>query len=157
MASPTAIITIPSLFQHRPFSHDRRYFRMSYDGPAFEKAINDIPESHRIRELFSRSTRVVPPFSAKAFFMGWNIGCIIISEWAEFYQLGDETRVENFYNIEDGQTRIDAFVRFKNGEFSTKFGDYESVKRDLIHINLLCVYKKKAHSRYQIKFIIVNF
>ena len=29
----------------------------SYDGPAFEKAINDIPESHHIRELFSRHPR----------------------------------------------------------------------------------------------------
>ena len=115
------------IIKSAPYSLNIRDILESYDGPSFEKATTTYrkPSYQRAFQQSTAWCRLL----CESVLMGWNIGCIIISEWAEFYQLGDEIGHANFYNIEDGQTRLDAFVRFKNGEFTTKFGDYESVRQ----------------------------
>jgi hypothetical protein len=133
------------IIKSAPYSLNIRDILESYDGPSFEKATTTYrkPSYQRAFQQSTAWCRLL----CESILMGWNIGCIIISEWAEFYQLGDEIGHANFYNIEDGQTRIDAFVRFKNGEFSTKFGDYESVKERFNSYKLIVCLQKKAHSR----------
>ena len=34
-----------------------------------------------------------------------------------------------YFNIEDGQTRLDAYQRFRNGDFTTRYGNYEDVSQ----------------------------
>ena len=38
---------------------------------------------------------------------------------------GDESYTEKFYNIEDGQTRLNSLLEFKEGKFDTEFGNYD--------------------------------
>jgi hypothetical protein len=118
----------------------------SYDGPAFENATT----TYR-KPSYQRAFKQTPAWCRRlceSILQGWNIGCIIISEWTKLFVLGEgELSVEKFYNIEDGQTRIDAFVRFKNGEFTTKFGDYESLKARFEAYRLIICLQKKAAPR----------
>lgn len=59
---------------------------------------------------------------------GYTIGPIILSRWFEKI-LGDngEEFIYDYYNIEDGQSRINALLNFKNGLFTTKYGKYEDI------------------------------
>ena len=100
----------------------------SYDGPAFEKATTTYRKPSYQR-AFKQSAAWCRRL-CESVLKGWNIGCIIISEWTKLYQLGEngEQGVEKFFNIEDGQTRMDALFRFKNGEFVTSYGGYNSLK-----------------------------
>jgi hypothetical protein len=120
----------------------------SYDGPAFENAITTYrkPSYQRAHQQSTDWCRRL----CESVLKGWNIGCIIISQWIKLYQLEDDDNdlaVETFFNIEDGQTRIDAFVRFKNGEFVTAFGNYESLKSRFESYKLIVCLQKKAQPR----------
>ena len=57
--------------------------------------------------------------------------------------------IEEWYNIEDGQTRLDAFKRFKEGQFSTKYGPYsmESIQEIFNAYPVSIVLLEKASSR----------
>ena len=59
---------------------------------------------------------------------GYTIGPIIISRWFE-KSLGEdgEEFMDEYYNIEDGQSRINALLNFKNGLFTTKYGNYKDI------------------------------
>lgn len=119
----------------------------SYDGPAFEKATTTYRKPSYQR-AFKQSTAWCRRL-CESVLKGWNIGCIIISEWTKLYQLGEngEQGVEKFFNIEDGQTRMDALFRFKNGEFVTSYGDYNSLKSRFESYKLIVCLQKKAQPR----------
>ena len=56
---------------------------------------------------------------------GYSIGALIMSQWTKKFQLEDSEGFETFFNVEDGQTRLDALDRFVKGNFTTKYGGYE--------------------------------
>lgn len=60
---------------------------------------------------------------------GKSIGSLHLSEWCKTrYTEEDEPYSEKFYNIEDGQTRLNSLLEFKKGKFDTKHGGYENDK-----------------------------
>lgn len=56
---------------------------------------------------------------------GKSIGSLHLSEWCKMRYEGDESYTEKFYNIEDGQTRLNSLLEFKEGKFDTEFGNYD--------------------------------
>lgn len=78
-----------------------------------------------------------------------HIGNLTFSEWGTPSEAGTVI----WYNIEDGQTRLDACCRFRAGQFKTKYGSYKDTK----HIfNEYCVgvteIKKHAAKTTDLKF-----
>jgi len=60
---------------------------------------------------------------------GKHIGSLTLSSWTTITKDNSGRQViEGFYNVEDGQTRLDALKRFKQGEYSTKYGNYDNLK-----------------------------
>jgi len=56
---------------------------------------------------------------------GMSIGSVHLSEWNVTKIVdGEEPYVDSFYNIEDGQTRLNSLLDFKEGKFATKYGSY---------------------------------
>lgn len=60
---------------------------------------------------------------------GNTIGPLTLSKWSycQLLEHGETDYVE-FYNIEDGQCRLSAMLNFKNGNITTKYGNYENMK-----------------------------
>jgi len=60
---------------------------------------------------------------------GLSIGSIHLSEWSIIKSSeGVKDYVDIFYNIEDGQTRLNSLIDFKKGRFVTKYGSYEDLE-----------------------------
>jgi len=79
---------------------------------------------------------------------GMTIGPVILSRWVK-QSLGDneEPIYEEFYNIEDGQTRLSALLNFRNGNLKTIYGTYQDVSSTFDAINLQIVQIERAHPR----------
>ena len=60
---------------------------------------------------------------------GMSIGSLHLSQWNVMKPPdGDEASyVDSFCNIEDGQTRLNSLLEFKEGKFDTKYGSYEDI------------------------------
>jgi len=57
---------------------------------------------------------------------GMSIGSLHLSEWnITKIPDGEEPYVDSFYNIEDGQTRLNSLLDFKEEKFVTKYGSYK--------------------------------
>jgi hypothetical protein len=54
-----------------------------------------------------------------------SIGAIHLSRWSESQQVDGIEEVDEYFNIEDGQTRAASLLAFKNGKFTTKYGTYQ--------------------------------
>ena len=60
---------------------------------------------------------------------GNTIGPLTLSKWSHCQLLEHgETDYDEYYNIEDGQCRLSAMLNFKNGNITTKYGNYENMK-----------------------------
>jgi len=58
---------------------------------------------------------------------GRSIGGVVMSKWQKYVIDADgQQDSEEWYNIEDGGTRLGALLKFKNKEFTTKWGDYDN-------------------------------
>lgn len=64
---------------------------------------------------------------------GMSIGSFHLSVWSDIIKNdnGKDT-IDNWFNIEDGQTRLNSLLEFKNGDFSTKYGCYKDEHIKLI-------------------------
>lgn len=79
---------------------------------------------------------------------GLSIGIIIVSQWVHCELDNQNIPIaEQYYNIEDGQSRLYALYNFKNGCFRTKYGYYDDVKEQFIHIPLWVKTIEKANSQ----------
>tara|TARA_B110000858_G_C17806813_1_gene478511 strand:- start:4060 stop:5181 length:1122 start_codon:yes stop_codon:yes gene_type:complete len=79
---------------------------------------------------------------------GYSTGAITMSRWCSFFQDDSGHQcLDEFYNIEDGQTRLDAYMRFKTGEFDCSFGSYEDLKDDFDKYQHAVIVLEKANSR----------
>jgi hypothetical protein len=81
---------------------------------------------------------------------GLSIDCIHLSQWIK-YMIDDtsDTYTDEFFNIEDGQTRLNSLLEFKAGKFSTKYGSYrdENIRSIFNGYCLPIVMLKKKQSR----------
>ena len=73
---------------------------------------------------------------------GKHIGSLTLSHWIKATDNGYET----FYNVEDGQTRLDALKRFTEGEYFTKYGNYNDLKSKFDSYSLSITELNKADS-----------
>lgn len=120
----------------------------AYDGPAFEKATTTYrkPSYQRAWSQTDDWCRRL----CESVLNGHTIGALIMSEWTKFYQLGEdhgEMGVEQFFNIEDGQTRLDGLDRFRKGDFVTKYGGYDDVAALFDSIKIPVIVQRKARPR----------
>lgn len=119
----------------------------SYDGPAFEKATTTYRKPSYQRSL-QKSDDWCKDLIESAL-RGYSIGALIMSQWTKKFQLEDSEGFETFFNVEDGQTRLDALDRFVKGNFTTKYGGYEvpRVKAKFDNIKLPVIVQRKAKPR----------
>ena len=75
------------------------------------------------------------------------IGCIVMSKHNKIMISDGVPYNEEWYNIEDGQTRLDALLRFKNDEFKTEYGDYQHVKDKFDNYHISVIIAEKADQR----------
>lgn len=77
---------------------------------------------------------------------GMSIGTFHISEWNIIKMVDGMPFVDSFFNIEDGQTRLNSLLEFKKGEFSTKYGCYNDshIREvfDTYHVSVVKLSKK---------------
>lgn len=60
---------------------------------------------------------------------GMSIGSLHLSSWSKIIiQDGEVPRVDTFYNIEDGQTRLNSCIEFIKGVFDCEYGSYNDVE-----------------------------
>ena len=58
---------------------------------------------------------------------GRSIGSVVMSKWQKFRKDAEgEQYSEEWYNVEDGGTRLGALLKFKNNEFTTDWGGYDN-------------------------------
>jgi hypothetical protein len=57
--------------------------------------------------------------------IGYSTGALTLSRWTA-HELGPNNSVisDEYFHVEDGQTRLDAYVRFQKGEFDSTYGPY---------------------------------
>jgi hypothetical protein len=79
-----------------------------------------------------------------------SISCIHLSQWIK-YVIDDtnDPQIDEFFNIEDGQTRLNSLLEFKEDKFSTKYGSYKDkqIQSKFNSYQLPVVMLKKKHSR----------
>lgn len=77
---------------------------------------------------------------------GFSTGAITLSRWVKIntHECGKQF-VEEFYNVEDGQTRLNAYMRFQKGEFHSSFGSYEDVKDEFDNYHHSVIVQEKAN------------
>lgn len=81
---------------------------------------------------------------------GKSIGAIVVSRWLRSQLLDDNTQeIDEFYNIEDGGTRLSTCKKFLDGKFTTKYGDITNpeIKRRFMRYKVPTTMIEKAHSR----------
>jgi|TARA_B110000483_G_scaffold243494_2_gene333600 hypothetical protein len=79
---------------------------------------------------------------------GYSTGAITMSRWCSFYQDDSGNQcLDEFYNVEDGQTRLNAYMRFKTGDFDCTFGSYDDLKDDFNQYQHAVIIQEKANSR----------
>ena len=83
---------------------------------------------------------------------GMSIGSLHLSEWSVTrFPEGEEPYVESFCNIEDGQTRLNSLLEFKEGKFVTKYGGYDddNVRQifDAYQVPVVMLSKKRPRIR----------
>jgi hypothetical protein len=62
----------------------------------------------------------------ESFILGKAIGTFMFSRWSKIRTpSGSAAYFDEWCNIEDGQTRMNAFINYKEGNFTTKFGSYK--------------------------------
>ena len=70
-----------------------------------------------------------------------SIGALHLSKW----QMIDKGKICLYFNIEDGQTRLDACMRFRNGDFKSTYGPYSNkdiaVNFDTYHVPTITMEK----------------
>ena len=60
---------------------------------------------------------------------GKSIGALHLSAWSKIIIVdGEAPRVDTFFNIEDGQTRLNSCIEFSKGIFDCKYGSYQDVR-----------------------------
>ena len=75
------------------------------------------------------------------------IGGIVMSKHNKIVISDGVPYNEEWYNIEDGQTRLDALLRFRNDEFKTEYGDYQYVKDTFDNYHISVIIAEKADQR----------
>lgn len=61
----------------------------------------------------------------ESFLLGKAIGTFMTSRWSKMIQRhGECAYLDEWLNIEDGQTRMTALINYKEGKFTTKYGSY---------------------------------
>jgi hypothetical protein len=113
----TASATSSSLSQILPY----------YDGIHFENATT----LYR-KPSYQRALRKSDEWCIKlveSIIKGYTTGSITMSEWTCIQMVNDCPVPYTYFNIEDGQTRLDAYQRFRNGDFTTRYGNYEDVSQ----------------------------
>ncbi|GAF92756.1 unnamed protein product, partial [marine sediment metagenome] len=80
---------------------------------------------------------------------GKSIGSIHLSRWGHSQMVNGEREDDEYFNIEDGQTRLSSLEDFKNRKFSTKYGSYEDERiRNIFNTYQFPVIEfRKAHPR----------
>jgi len=81
---------------------------------------------------------------------GNSIGAIHLSKWInQFLDPEGQPVIEEFYHMEDGQTRMDALMRFREGEFDSDYGSYTdpeiAMKFNCYQVTSVLI--EKAHHR----------
>lgn len=98
-----------------------------YDGINFENATT----LYR-KPSYQRALRKSDEWCIKlieSIIKGYTTGSITMSEWTCIQMVNDSPVAYTYFNIEDGQTRLDAYKRFRNGDFTTRYGNYEDVSQ----------------------------
>ena len=81
---------------------------------------------------------------------GFSTGALTLSKWIT-YKIGEDGIgfLDEFYNVEDGQTRLDAYIRFQNGEFESTYGPYidPEIKKSFDSATHAVIVQEKINSR----------
>lgn len=78
---------------------------------------------------------------------GFTTGSITMSEWTTIAENDNGVLTPyTYYNIEDGQTRLDAYERFIAGEFETRYGSYEDVRQIFDNYQHSIIIQRKVNS-----------
>jgi len=120
----------------------------SYDPETYENATTKYRKPPYQRSLKKPAVWCISLMNS--ILSGKSIGAIHLSKW--FKQFMDEDghpAVEEYYNMEDGCTRMDACRRFRDGEFESEWGPYTApeIARRFDCYQVAAVLIEKAHSR----------
>ena len=98
-----------------------------YDGTNFENATTLYRKPSYQRALRKSNEWCIKLI--ESIIKGYTTGSITMSEWTTIQMVNDSPVPYTYFNIEDGQTRLDAYQRFRNGDFTTRYGNYEDVSQ----------------------------
>ena len=107
-----------------------------YRKPSYQRALDKKP-------LWNRTL-------VESVLTGRAIGAITMSKWADMFKTEDgDDAYEEYYNIEDGGTRLGALYKFFKGEFSTVYGDINdpAIKQIFMDYQLTVSLIDKANPR----------
>ena len=146
-ASEIQFLDVPeNVLEHTHTSLSLNSILSDIDLDSFEKATTKYRKPSYQR-LFHQNSKWQSDL-VESLLRGLTMGPIILSRWTEQYlNEYNESITVDFYNIEDGQSRLSALLNFKNGNITTKFGKYENVKFIFDTINIQIVKIEKANPR----------
>jgi len=82
--------------------------------------------------------------------IGYSTGALTLSKWTS-HELGPNNSVisDEYFNVEDGQTRLDAYVRFQEGDFDSTYGPYTNndIQRLFDTSMHAVIFQEKSNSR----------
>jgi len=90
---------------------------------------------------------------------GMSMGSLHLSSWNKIIiRDGEAPYVDAFYNIEDGQTRLNSCIDFTNGVFDCKYGSYKDVKSifDAYQVSVIILSKANPQISDEVYFSKLN-
>jgi hypothetical protein len=119
-----SIIHIDNILSHKAAALSLSEILSSVDLENYEKATTTYRKPCYQRGL--KKPIVWGRMLVESVLEGMSIGSLHLSEWSvQKTPDGQEPYIDSFYNIEDGQTRLNSLLEFKEGKFDTKYGSYE--------------------------------
>lgn len=138
----------PPILKNSPKTFILGYILDSYDPDSYEKATTLFrkPPYQRLLKKPKEWCKAL----VDSILSGKSIGAIHLSKWVHHF-LDEEGQPDSdeYFNMEDGQTRMDACLRFRNGEFESEWGPFTDPE---IAVRFNCyqvpsVLIEKAHNR----------
>ena len=136
------------ILRNSPKTFTLGYILDSYDPDSYEKATT-LFRKPPYQRVLSKDTEWCKSL-VDSILSGKSIGAIHLSKWVNHFLDEDgQPDADEFFNMEDGQTRMDACMRFRNGEFESEWGPFTDPE---IAVRFNCyqvpsVLIEKAHNR----------
>ena len=120
----TSLPSLPApILRNSPKTYTLGYILDSYDPDIYEQATSLFRKPSYQRVL--KKSPLWCKDLVDSILSGKSMGAIHLSKWVHsFLDEDGHPLLEEYYNMEDGQTRMDACLRFRAGEFESTWGPY---------------------------------